>query len=61
MFTGEVVLVDLPGCLMLCERIDTSDTSPLWLEGIWAREGQEETALERLKDAWLYDTAEKDG
>ncbi|BCL33450.1 hypothetical protein ACFFS2_40980 [Streptomyces aurantiacus] len=58
MFAGEVVLIDLPACFVLCERIDHT---PLWLEGIWAREGQEETALERLQSAWLYDTAEKDG
>ncbi|MGW6606134.1 hypothetical protein ACWGCF_45300, partial [Streptomyces sp. NPDC055039] len=58
MFAGEVVLIDLPACFVLCERIDST---PLWLEGIWTREGQEETALERLQNAWLYDTAEKDG
>ncbi|WP_414933089.1 hypothetical protein [Streptomyces chrestomyceticus] len=58
MFAGELVLIDLPGCFVLCERIDNS---PLWLEEIWTQEGQEETALERLQDAWLYDTAEKDG
>ncbi|UXY33163.1 hypothetical protein [Streptomyces sp. HUAS TT20] len=58
MFAGEIVLMDLPACFVLCERIDST---PLWLEGIWTQEGQEETALERLQNAWLYDTAEKDG
>ncbi|MFD7958876.1 hypothetical protein ACFV4X_36025 [Streptomyces ardesiacus] len=58
MFAGEVVLIDLPGCFALCERIDNS---PLWLEGLWSQEGEEETALERLRDSWLYDTSEKDG
>ncbi|WP_256363352.1 hypothetical protein [Streptomyces sp. TRM70350] len=58
MFAGELVLIDLPGCFVLCERIETT---PLWLEGIWAKYGQEETALERLHDSWLYDTGEKDG
>lgn len=58
MFAGELVLIDLPGCFALCERIETT---PLWLEGIWEKHGQEETALERLHDSWLYDTGEKDG
>lgn len=58
MFAGELVLIGLPGCLALCERIETS---PLWLEGIWAKHGQEESALERLQDSWLYDTGERDG
>ncbi|MER6632892.1 hypothetical protein ABT301_32510 [Streptomyces sp. NPDC000987] len=58
MFAGEVVLIDLPGCLVLCERIDES---PLWLEGVWTREGWEEASLERLENAWLYDTGEEDG
>ncbi|MFE2611318.1 hypothetical protein ACFXDI_50425 [Streptomyces mirabilis] len=58
MFAGELVLIDLPGCFVLCERIETT---PLWLEGIWAKHGQEEAALERLHDSWLYDTGEKDG
>ncbi|WP_327328779.1 hypothetical protein OG735_41700 (plasmid) [Streptomyces sp. NBC_01210] len=58
MFAGELVLIDLPGCFVLCERIETT---PLWVEGIWTKHGQEETALERLHDSWLYDTAEKDG
>ncbi|MEU5397642.1 hypothetical protein [Streptomyces tibetensis] len=58
MFAGELVLIDLPGFLVLCERIETS---PLWLEGIWAKHGQEETALERLQNSWLYDTGERDG
>ncbi|MFD3484891.1 hypothetical protein [Streptomyces sp. NPDC058665] len=58
MFAGELVLIDLPGCFALCERIETT---PLWLEGIWAQEGQEDTALERFHDSWLYDTGERDG
>ncbi|GGU10668.1 hypothetical protein [Streptomyces lateritius] len=58
MFAGEVVLIDLPGCFVLCERIDES---PLWLEGVWTQEGWKESALERLENAWLYDTGEEDG
>ncbi|MFJ9634714.1 hypothetical protein ACIRU8_44200 [Streptomyces sp. NPDC101175] len=58
MFAGELTLIDLPGCFVLCERIDNS---PLWLEGVWAREGQEENALERLQNAWRYDTGEESG
>ncbi|MDX2993348.1 hypothetical protein [Streptomyces scabiei] len=58
MFAGELVLIDLPGCFALCERIDEA---PLWLEGMWSQEGQEETALERLHHNWLYDTSDKDG
>ncbi|WP_234330509.1 hypothetical protein [Streptomyces acidiscabies] len=58
MFAGEVVLIDLPGCFVLCERIDKS---PLWLEGLWTQDGREETAPERLENAWLHDTIEEDG
>jgi hypothetical protein len=58
MFAGELVLIDLPACFVLCERIDNT---PISLEGVWTREGQEETALERLENAWLYDTGEEDG
>ncbi|WP_234329935.1 hypothetical protein [Streptomyces viridochromogenes] len=58
MFAGELVLIDLPACFVLCERIDES---PLWLEGVWTREGWEKTTLERLENAWLYDTGEEDG
>ncbi|MEH0557652.1 hypothetical protein QA862_44005, partial [Streptomyces sp. B21-101] len=58
MFAGELVLIDLPGCFVLCERIENS---PLWLDGVGAREGQEENPLERLKNAWLYDTGEQEG
>ncbi|MFH9016586.1 hypothetical protein ACH4C6_35455 [Streptomyces sp. NPDC017943] len=52
------MLIDRTACFVLCERIDST---PLWLEGIWTREGQEETALERPQNAWLYDTGEEDG
>lgn len=58
MFADGVVLMNLPACFVLCERIDNT---PLWLGGIWTQEGQEETALEGLQNAWLYDTVEKDG
>lgn len=58
LFAGEVVLIDLPGCFVLCERIDEA---PLWLDGVWSQEGQEETALKRLRDSWLYDTGKKGG
>ncbi|WP_331732707.1 hypothetical protein [Streptomyces sp. NBC_00989] len=57
MFAGELVLIDLPVCFLLCERIDSD---PMWLGGVWGQEGHEETALERLSDAWLYDTRERD-
>jgi hypothetical protein len=42
---------------VLCEWIEHA---PLWLEGVWENEGQEETPLERLKEIWLYGT-EEDG
>ncbi|MFI0941340.1 hypothetical protein [Streptomyces sp. NPDC021020] len=58
LFAEEVVLVDMTACYVLCERIETV---PLWLEGVWAEHGQEETALERLHDAWRYATRDKDG
>ncbi|BBG20747.1 hypothetical protein RVR_P22 (plasmid) [Actinacidiphila reveromycinica] len=58
MFADEVVLVDFPACYVLCERIEAD---PLWLNWAWAQEDQEETALERLHDAWLYDTGDTDG
>lgn len=58
MFADEVVLVDFPACYVLCERID--NVWP-WLNWVWAQEGQEDTALERLHDSWLYDTQDKDG
>ncbi|MFF4755209.1 hypothetical protein ACWD5R_43520 [Streptomyces sp. NPDC002514] len=58
MFAGEVMLIDMPGCFVLCERIDSD---PLWLGGMWAQEGQDDSALERLHDSWLYDTRDKDG
>ncbi|WP_460074174.1 hypothetical protein [Streptomyces sp. YKOK-I1] len=57
-FAGELVLIDLPACFMLCERIEKT---PLWLEGVWSKQGQEENALERLHHSWLYDTSEEDG
>ncbi|MER5227300.1 hypothetical protein [Streptomyces flaveus] len=58
MVAQELVLIDLPACCVLCERIGTA---PLWLDGVWGREGHEETARERLHDAWLYDTREREG
>ncbi|MFF9780380.1 hypothetical protein ACF1HJ_42945 [Streptomyces sp. NPDC013978] len=58
MFADELVLIDLPACFVLCERIEKT---PLGLQGVWRREGWEETALERLENAWLYDTGEEDG
>ncbi|WNI19482.1 hypothetical protein [Actinacidiphila sp. ITFR-21] len=53
-----VLVVDMAACCVLCERIEAV---PLWLEGVWAQEGQEANALERLHDAWLYNTSDKDG
>lgn len=58
MFAGELVLIGLLARFVLCERIDEA---PLWLEGVREERGQEEAALERLRDSWLYDTGEKDG
>jgi hypothetical protein len=58
MYAGELVLIDLPSCLVLCERIDNT---PVSLRGLWTREGHEENTLERLENAWLYDTSEEDG
>jgi hypothetical protein len=54
---GVYQLVELPEVFVLCERIEHA---PLWLEGVWENEGQEETPLERLKEIWLYGT-EEDG
>ncbi|MEI5710195.1 hypothetical protein WB401_44805 [Streptomyces brasiliscabiei] len=54
---GVYHLVELPGSFVLCERLKTA---PMWLEGIWARECDSETPLERLREAWLYGT-DKDG
>lgn len=51
-------LVELPESFVLCERIAHA---PLWLEGVWEREGHEEISLSRLKKIWLYGTNEKDG
>ncbi|WP_234478535.1 hypothetical protein [Streptomyces sp. MBT65] len=50
-------LVDLPVCYLLCERIDSD---PMWLDGFWSQAGHEETALQWLSDAWLYDRGEED-
>ncbi|MGW0836587.1 hypothetical protein [Streptomyces prunicolor] len=58
MFADELVLINLPGCFVLCERIETS---PLWLEGVWRQDHPDESPLERLQDSWLYDTSDKDG
>ncbi|MCP3819806.1 hypothetical protein NLX86_17400 [Streptomyces sp. A3M-1-3] len=55
---GVYQLVELPESFVLCERIDNA---PSWLAGVWEEEGQEETPLERLQKAWLYDTGEEDG
>ncbi|MGI5518350.1 hypothetical protein [Streptomyces sp. CA-106131] len=51
-------LVELPESSVLCERIDTAR---LWLKAVWAEERHKETSLERLEEAWLYDTSEKEG
>ncbi|MFD3381291.1 MULTISPECIES: hypothetical protein [unclassified Streptomyces] len=57
-FAQELVLINLPACFALCERIDSA---PMWLDGMWDQEGHEETTLERLHDAWLYDTRDREG
>ncbi|MFF5475461.1 hypothetical protein [Streptomyces achromogenes] len=54
---GVYQLVELPGAFVLCERLKAA---PMWLEGVWARECDSETPLERLRQAWLYGT-DKDG
>ncbi|MEV7960263.1 hypothetical protein ACIOHC_43325 [Streptomyces sp. NPDC088252] len=57
LFPGVHHLVELPECFVLCEHIEHS---PLWLSQLWAQETGEETPLERLEEAWLYGTNEKD-
>ncbi|MFF1717397.1 hypothetical protein [Streptomyces sp. NPDC058268] len=54
---GVYHLVELPGSLVLCERLASA---PMWLEGVWARECESDTPLERLREAWLHGT-DKDG
>ncbi|MFE2943457.1 hypothetical protein ACFXKG_31050 [Streptomyces sp. NPDC059255] len=55
---GVYHLVEQPGSFVLCERIDND---PMWLKGVWSRECESETPLERLEEAWLYGTSESDG
>jgi hypothetical protein len=54
---GVYHLVELPGSFVLCERLKAA---PMWLEGVWDRECDSDTPLERLRQAWLYGT-DKDG
>jgi len=54
---GVYHLLELPGAFVLCERLKAA---PMWLEGVWGRECDSDTPLERLRDAWLYGT-DKDG
>lgn len=54
---GVCHLVELPEVFVLCERIDSA---PLWLEGVWAEEDQEENSLERLPKIQLHGTGKKD-
>lgn len=58
LFSGVYYLVELPESFVLCERIEHN---PLWLSQLWAKEVGEDTPLERLQEAWLYGTSEKDG
>ncbi|MFF4717598.1 hypothetical protein ACFY2V_40335 [Streptomyces eurythermus] len=55
---GVYHLVESPASFMLCERIDNA---PMWLKGVWGREIESDTPLERLEEAWLYGTSEGDG
>ncbi|GAA5015276.1 hypothetical protein [Streptomyces hyderabadensis] len=55
---GVYHLVELPESFVLCERIDHA---PMWLKGVWGRECESDTPLERLQEAWLYGTSESDG
>ncbi|WP_328335727.1 hypothetical protein [Streptomyces sp. NBC_00455] len=55
---GVYHLVEQPESFVLCERIDNA---PMWLKGVWNRECESETPLERLQEAWLYGTSESDG
>lgn len=54
---GVYHLVELPGSFMLCERLKTA---PMWIQGVWGRECESDTPLDRLREAWLYGT-DKDG
>ncbi|MDJ0466031.1 hypothetical protein [Streptomyces sp. H27-C3] len=55
---GVYHLVETPESFVLCERIDNA---PMWLTGVWSRECESDTPLERLQEAWLYGTSESDG
>ncbi|MFF4393626.1 hypothetical protein ACFY0G_44010 [Streptomyces sp. NPDC001552] len=55
---GVYHLVELPVSFVLCERIDRAR---MWLKGVWGRECESDTPLERLEEAWLYGTSESDG
>jgi hypothetical protein len=55
---GVYHLVERPESFVLCERIDHA---PRWLSGVWGRECESDTPLERLQEAWLYGTSESDG
>ncbi|MZE76698.1 hypothetical protein GTY57_06585 [Streptomyces sp. SID5475] len=55
---GVYHLVELPESFVLCERIDNA---PMWLKGVWGRECESDTPLERLEEAWRYGTSEGDG
>ncbi|MEU5298594.1 hypothetical protein [Streptomyces umbrinus] len=48
----------LPAGFVLCERIDSA---PMWLNGLWDREGRVEITLDRFRDAWLHDTRDRQG
>lgn len=54
---GVYHLVELPGSFMLCERLKTA---PMWIQGVWGRECESDTPLDRLREAWLHGT-DKDG
>ncbi|MFD4866857.1 hypothetical protein [Streptomyces sp. NPDC058412] len=55
---GVYHLIEQPESFVLCERIDRA---PMWLKGVWGKECESDTPLERLEEAWLYGTSESDG
>ncbi|MEU4091521.1 hypothetical protein [Streptomyces sp. NPDC026673] len=57
MFASVCGLLELPEAFVLCERIDSD---PLWLAELWSSAVGEDTPLERLEEAWLYGTGDKE-
>ncbi|MFE5563119.1 hypothetical protein [Streptomyces sp. NPDC056544] len=57
-YEGVYHLIEQPESFVLCERIDRA---PMSLKGVWGREWESDTPLERLEEAWMYGTSESDG